>query len=647
MIILSINGFSQEESFSEIITSIAENLASEASDPEAVVLFTEQLNELSQNPVGINSGDETEISRLFFLSDFQIKAIADYTKLSGKIISVYELSVIPGFDRQTVEIMIPFIILDSKVNSHSDSIKLRQTLLTNLIISPGENDTSYTGSPLKVLSKYKFTAGRFTGGFTIEKDQGEKFLIGSSPYPDFISGYLSCTGSRLLKRIIIGDFSSRFGQGININTGFRTGLTLTAPGYMSGRDEIRPYTSTDENNFFRGAAAEFTLKRIGLSLFFSSHLIDATTCISTDSTHIFIENLYKTGLHNTSFLLSKKDVVSEKSAGMNLTYNFKFLRIGVVFSHNRFSIPFYYEKNKPENLYKFEGMNNNIYSFHYNSLIKRLLLFGEISASNLKYLAVVQGFTLRASDRLSINLLYRNYSPGFTSFHANGPGRGSSVSNEYGILGNFTFEAAKNLFISAGCDVSYFLWLRYRCSFPSNAVKKEIKVKYIPDENLTFDLSYVTSQNEYDDPDGQGIAGIKSISNGTYKALVKYSPLERISLSIRIDYKIVYPAGSKGMLLLQDCIYRFRQVPVTLWFRYCIFKTDDWDSRLYTYENDLLYSFSIPALSGEGSRSYLMTKWEIGDIAELRFKYGLTSFSSNKNGNNDRDEIKLQFRVWF
>jgi len=31
--------------------------------------------------------------------------------------------------------------------------------------------------------------------------------------------------------------------------------------------------------------------------------------------------------------------------------------------------------------------------------------------------------------------------------------------------------------------------------------------------------------------------------------------------------------------------------------RYCIYNTDDWDSRIYLYENDLLYSFSIPAFS--------------------------------------------------
>jgi hypothetical protein len=42
-----------------------------------------------------------------------------------------------------------------------------------------------------------------------------------------------------------------------------------------------------------------------------------------------------------------------------------------------------------------------------------------------------------------------------------------------------------------------------------------------------------------------------------------------------------------------------------------------------------------------------MVKWEIGDIAELRFKYGLTSYLSSANENEEKDEIKIQFRIWF
>jgi hypothetical protein len=99
--------------------------------------------------------------------------------------------------------------------------------------------------------------------------------------------------------------------------------------------------------------------------------------------------------------------------------------------------------------------------------------------------------------------------------------------------------------------------------------------------------------------------------------------------------------------MAQDLAYKFIRIPVTLWARYCIYNTDDWDSRIYLYENDLLYSFSIPAFSGKGTRSCIMAKWDIGDHAELRVKYGLTSRSATNDIQSYTDELKVQFRIWF
>ena len=639
--------FSQNENITELISNIAEEMAADETDAEAISLLVEQLQELSMNPVKINSSDESEISRLFFLSDFQIKSIADYVKSSGNILSVYEITGIPGFDRQTAERMIPFISYSAGIYDNNDSIIRRNTLLTNLLIKPGERDTASQGSQLRLLTKYRFTAGRFAAGFTAEKDPGEKILTGSPPLPDFLSAYLSYTGKGIIRELIAGDYSARFGQGININTGIRTNLSLTASGYMPGRDEIRPYTSTDENNLFRGVAAEFSLKKLSLSMFCSQNKIDATLGISADSMDYFVENLYISGLHNTQSLISKKDALVLTAYGVNLVYNLKSLRLGALWAENRFNLPFRKDSGKPEELYEFEGKKNQIYSVYYNSQIRRILLSGELSFNDDINFAIVQGVYLRPSDRLTVNFLYRYYSPGFTTFTGKGPGSGTTTNNENGILGNFTFEAAKHLFISAGCDISNFPWLKYRCSFPSMAKREEIKLKYLPSENLTFDLSFYMRSSMLDDQNENGIAAIERTRNRTFKGLIKYSPDENLTFTSRVDYKIADPSGSKGVLLSQDIIYQFGQIPVTVWFRYCIFNTEDWDSRLYIYENDLLQSFSIPALSGKGERSYLMVKWDISDTAELRIKYGITSLTGDGVIRENKDELKLQFRIRF
>ncbi|MBK7131746.1 MAG: hypothetical protein IPH69_02675 [Bacteroidales bacterium] len=127
---------------------------------------------------------------------------------------------------------------------------------------------------------------------------------------------------------------------------------------------------------------------------------------------------------------------------------------------------------------------------------------------------------------------------------------------------------------------------------------------------------------------------------------VRYTLYDYLTTGTRIEYKIADPSGSRGMLLAQDIICRFKRIPLSLWLRYCMFKTDTWDSRIYAYENDLLYSFSIPALSGEGSRSYIMIKWDFSDSAEIRFKYGITSLTNSDLKNENKEEIKFQVKTF-
>jgi hypothetical protein len=416
---------------------------------------------------------------------------------------------------------------------------------------------------------------------------------------------------------------------------------------MSARDELNPYTSTDENNFFRGVAAEFSFEKLAVSLFFSKNSSDATLNSKSDTSENYVENFYLAGIHNTPATLLKKDAISESACGINLSYNFSNTRIGFTWSENRFSLPVRLKTNDPADNYKFDGNENNIYSFSYNGLIKRILLFSEFSISDLKKYAFVQGLSIRPSDRLTINFLFRSYSGGFISFHGKGPGSETATGNERSILGNFTFEAAKHLFISGGCDIQHFLWLRYRNSSPSLGMRQELRFRFLPTEKITFDASYNYRYSMADDNKTTGIPGQSEIITKSFNFAFRYALHDNLNLGTRFDYKNANPPGSRGVLLLQELNYRFRQWPVTLWIRYCLFNTDTWDSRFYVYENDLLYSFSIPALSGMGSRSYIMAKWEIGDFAEIRIKCGFTSIAENSNSYVNRNEIKIQFKAWF
>jgi hypothetical protein len=639
--------FSQETNISDIIISTAEELAADDSDPEAVSIFIDRLQELAENPVKINSSIADEISRLFFLSDFQVKALSEYVHSTGQIVSVYELANIPGFDKETAEMILPFITLENKNKNNADSVRWRNSMISNFSLKSGANDTSNLGSAWRILTKYKFTSGGFSGGFTMEKDPGEKLISGNPPLPDFLSAHLAFSGNGLIRKIIVGDYSARFGLGTNINAGLRRGISLTSPGYMSANDEIKPYTSTEENRFFRGVAAEFSVTNLELSIFLSKNYIDATIASSSGSENDHIENFYLAGLHNTPSLLKKKDAVSELAYGISLAYNINDLKIGIVWSENRFSLPVKLTGNYPEKFYDFNGDRNNLYTIYYNSFIRKILLYGELSVNdNIKF-AILQGMSFSPSSRLTLNFLYRNYNPGYTTSYGQGPGTGSKTTNENGILGNFTFEAARHLFISGGCDIQHFPWLKYRCCAPSWGVRQEIKARFLPSDKLSFDASYNYRLSMADNDETQGIPDQEKLITKSFKASMRYSVHDNLTLGTRIDFKIADPSGSSGMSLFQDISYSFMKIPVTVWARYCLFNTDDWDSRIYTYENDLLYSYSIPSLYGAGSRSYIMARWKLGAFAEFRIKYGITSSVITGKSLQNNNEIKMQFKVWF
>jgi hypothetical protein len=644
-VFLSAFTFGQEIKNSERIITIAEELAADESDPGGAELFSERLFELTEDPVRINSGDEKEIRRLFFLNDFQVKVLADYVRKSGRIVSSFEIANIPGFDRESTEMLIPFIKLDNKVTTSSDSARFRQTLLANSIYKTSALDTSSVGSPWKILTKYMFIAGQYSGGFTTEKDPGEKCLSGTPPLPDFLSGYLTYKGSGIIKRIVIGDYSACFGLGTNINTGIRTGLSLTTSGYLAGRNEIRPYTSTDENNFFRGAAAELSIKNLDLSFFITENEIDATLSDGIDSTDSSVKSFYKTGLHNTSGSILKKDAVRETGFGLNLTYNFNNLRTGIIWTDTRFSLPVLPDLVNPAYRYDFTGRKSTLFTIYYNCLIKRFILYGEFSTSVLNKNAFVHGVSFRPVDRLNINFMFRSYSSGFISFHGNGPAGRSGNSKEYGIFGNFTFEAAKFLFISAGSDIRYYTWIKYRCTSPSIAKRQEIRLRYLPLQKLTVEALYNFRFSMVDRQDENRIPGQNEVVTQSLKGSIKYTPAEYLILSTRADYKIVNPSGSKGILLSQDINVRFRKLPASIWMRYSIYNTDGFESGLYTWENDLLNSFCIPVLYGNGNHVYMMASWKISKMAELRIKYGFTTTSVINSRMKNINEFKIQIRI--
>ena len=90
-------------------------------------------------------------------------------------------------------------------------------------------------------------------------------------------------------------------------------------------------------------------------------------------------------------------------------------------------------------------------------------------------------------------------------------------------------------------------------------------------------------------------------------------------------------ATSKGYFLAQDIyatINTFKRYPLRITLRYALFDTENYDSRIYSYENDMLYAFSIPAFYDQGTRLYVLLRYSLGKHFDLRFKYATTHYAN-------------------
>ena len=110
-----------------------------------------------------------------------------------------------------------------------------------------------------------------------------------------------------------------------------------------------------------------------------------------------------------------------------------------------------------------------------------------------------------------------------------------------------------------------------------------------------------------------------------------------------------------GIAIFQDIQYHPMASCVSFNLRYVLFDTDSYNSRIYAYENDVLYGYSIPAYYYKGSRIIFNTRIRLTKSIDLWLRYAATFYENiNVIGSGTeeidgkrRSEIKVQVRVGF
>ena len=79
------------------------------------------------------------------------------------------------------------------------------------------------------------------------------------------------------------------------------------------------------------------------------------------------------------------------------------------------------------------------------------------------------------------------------------------------------------------------------------------------------------------------------------------------------------------------------------------FETDGYDSRIYAYENDVLFYYSIPAFFNKGFRYYLNINYDLNANTSFWLKWSQTIYNNVTSIGSGLDEIpgssKSEIRV--
>ena len=70
-----------------------------------------------------------------------------------------------------------------------------------------------------------------------------------------------------------------------------------------------------------------------------------------------------------------------------------------------------------------------------------------------------------------------------------------------------------------------------------------------------------------------------------------------------------------------------------------LFRTDDYQTRIYSYEKNILYAFNMPSFYGKGVRLAVSVRWDMLKQLSLSAKWGYTHYTDRDVIGTDLEEI--------
>lgn len=669
--------------------------------------IAEQLTDRLRNPIALDHVDADALASLHLLSDIQVNALLDHIARYGKLISIYELQTVDGFDLSTIALVRPFLTLHGEglsrpswkqIWSEGDHEVLLRTQVNieqrkgymgggdpfhrpytdpdgeplpdfddpQVMDSLRRNNKVYLGSPWKAYARYRFTFQRKVSfGITAEKDEGEEFFRGTETQGfDFYSAHLFLRDLGPVKALALGDFQAQFGQGLVFSSGLsfanKSSYTMNITRNTAG---LSRYTSVNENQFLRGAGATVALSdRLEATAFISkkgydANLAEVDTMEQAPPEGTF-SAFFEDGYHRTYAELEKKHAIQEFIYGGNLRYKGNGWHIGATAAQVRFDNTLARDL-KPYNQFEFQGDTYSSIGMDWSVQHRSLTWFGEGARSGNGGLAGITGVLVALEKRISLALLYRDYQRNFSGLYSGSFAEGSDPWNERGLYTGIELRPNRAWTFNAYFDQFQSPWLRYQTNAPSNGLETLGQLTWTPNKIVQLYVKVRTTHKQINSEDDViGVLPLVPMEQTNYRFNASYGVGPSITLRTRletVDHQRGDAPREHGFLLYQDVIHRPKQGRLEFTGRLAVFSTDSYDARLYSFESDVPGVYSMPPIYGRGMRWYAMLRYSPARHVDVWARYGSTLFTDRtvissglqEISGDQRSDLKVELRFKF
>ena len=627
-----------------------------------------------EHPLNLNNASIDELRELYMLTDVQIANLERHIERYGPLRSLFELQAIDDFDLNTIRSVTPFITVRPTLQLSAFSLKeffedathdlfIRYKrdlqLAQGFQVDPETGQPDYIGSPDYIYTRYRLNYKKsFRAGFTLEKDAGESLSKG----PDFYSAYAMYSGETWLRRLVVGDYQALFGQGLTCWNGLAFGKSPFISNVKRNGIGLRPYSSVQETNFFRGAAATFGFGQVEVTPFLSDKRIDGNIDENADSLltddEFIVSSLPAGGLHRTESEIANKNTVRETVVGGNIKYSRRLLTVGI--TGIRTSID---AELRPDldlyNMYKPTASENFCIGADYQAVLGNANFFGEAARSQNGGFSMINGLVAAIHPRLTISAVHRHFGKDFQNTKANVFGEnGLTAANERALYTGVQANLNSKFTLTAYADLIRYPWLRYRVDAPSLAKDYLAQLNYKPDKKNEIYLRYRRRQNVLNSSNDEAyVTSPAPLLQENWRIHAAYQAHPNVQMRTRAEWSVYSNADgtSNGFMVYQDINYKRIGSRITYSLRYALMDSPNWNTRIYAYENDVLYAFSILPYYGRGSRVYGMIKVDVARGIDFWARYGAFLYDQTREISSEsadpteviNSDIHLQLRFQF